>query len=516
MTAEAGLGIAAFLKHNSDAGGGGQWLRQWRKKGVGEVTIWLHTLAPIVPCFSHSFMFEDEYEDKQTGKTTPTLRYPRFVSPDAEIVHRNQYFRNDDGTMQVPPDLDPFLLLREWLRFGAEHLSLEEPIFKWHDAKERRDVVWERGELSGLVKRGQKNFGHSLDTKLEYIYVVVDNDAVSEGPVLAREGKLVSQKIGEVIKQQQKQWGDKQGDPLQHPYAFQLVGEDASSPMNAYKAFKAERAEFTEEVWAQISCEDFPDPLKHGQPVEGDMEKLRELFEQAAQVELPIDQIFSDDPAVRRDLTRNTGGNRPAPRASKASATKVAAPTQAQRPPVPQRGGKPAAAAAPQTNTGAPQVRRKKVDKPAEPPPPEVEVIPCADCGKDMLATDTKCSSCGAEYELIVDEAQAAVAVPTLPAANANGKPSTSTKPKSAAAPKPIPAASPSSRQPSLPHTDSAQKEVVANCWSCGALLNGKDNCPSCGIEQGDDLPFIFNECESQLSGIGERWNSKLTARQII
>jgi hypothetical protein len=378
----SGLGIAGLLKHTSDSGGGGQWLRTWRKKGVGEVTIWLHTRAPIVPCFSHSFMFEDEYEDKETQKTVPTLRYPRFVSPDAEIVHRNQYFRNDDGTMQVPPDLDPFLLLREWLRFGAEHIGLEDPIFKWHNAKERKDIVWERGTLSGQVKRGKNNFNHSLDTKLEYIYVVVDNDDVDAGPVLAREGKLVSQKIVEVIKHQQKQYGDVEGDPTQHPYAFQIIAEDASSPMNAYKAFKAERAAFSDEVWAQVSSEDFPDPLQYGQPSEGDMEKIRELFEQAAQVELPLDQIFSEDPAVRRDVTRPTGGGkRPPPRASKAaqSAGTGAQPKPAAvQPPVPQRSAtskpdtsKPDATPAAAAGGGSPQMRLSAAPSTSRSPMPE-------------------------------------------------------------------------------------------------------------------------------------------------
>ena len=101
----SGLGISGFIKHNDAQNSSrGQWLKQWKKNGKGEICVWLHTRAPIVPCHSHSFMLEDEYEDKETGRTLPVLRFPRFVSPDPEIVHKSQYFRNDDDTLQVPPE----------------------------------------------------------------------------------------------------------------------------------------------------------------------------------------------------------------------------------------------------------------------------------------------------------------------------------------------------------------------------------------------------------------------------
>lgn len=493
MTSAGGLGIASFIKHTSEGGGGKDWLKAWHKGGKGEVTIWLHTRAPIVPTLTHSFMLEDEFEDKETGRMKPVLRYPRFVSPDGESVARNQYFRNDDAhkSLQVPPDRDPFLLLREWARL-ADHLPLDAPIFKWNDEKNRKVIVWERGEISLLVKRGKQNFNHSLDVKVEYVYVAVDNDSVSSGPVLMREGKLLSQKIVEVIKQQQKMHGEEEGDPMQHPYAFLLTAEDASSPMNVYKAFKNEKAVFTDEVWAAISGDDFPDPLPYGQPSEGDAEKIRDAFEKAAQVDLPLDQIFSEDPEVRRQLLKPTGMNRPPVRASKAAQTRAA-----QNPPPPTRDAKPqpaTAAAKPNgatasaattaskpapTATGSPQLRRKKVE-PAPEPEPEVERVPCEDCGHQMLVTDTKCAGCGAEYEPIVDDTPPPQPEPTKPA---GAKPGTKPKPSSTVASAAKPAAAASDAGYKTPAND-------LNCWSCGVELNGATECPSCHVDQGDDIPF--------------------------
>lgn len=498
--AAGGLDVAQFLKHSAEGGSSGQWLKQWKKDQVGEITIWLHTRAPIVPCFSHSFMLEDEYENKDTGRMEPVLRYPRFISPDAEVVHRSQYFRNDDGSLQVPPDRDAFLLLREWLR-NAEHIGLEQPVFKWTDEKKRQVHVWERGELSGLVKRGQLNFNHSLDTKQEYIYVVVDNDNVATGPVLAREGKLLSQKMVEVISYMRKQYGEEEGDPLRHPYAFIWVAEKASSPMNKYKVHKAERAVFTDEVWDQIGSQEFPDPLPYGKPADGDPEKLRDAMAAAMQVDLPLDALFSEDQEERRSLLR--GPTRSAPRASKASQARGTA----QQPPPPTRSAKPGAVGQAQqkasttTNAAtppaaaAPQQRRKKVDKPADPPPPpQAETLPCEDCGALMFATDTKCGACGAEYE--VEEAPEEAPPPPAPkpATTAGPKPgagasasakSSGAKP-STAGPKPGAAA----KQQELPATDAPAERDETTCWSCSSDLQGKPVCPSCGIDQGDDIPF--------------------------
>lgn len=481
----SGLGIAQFLKHSNDTGGRGQWLREWRKNGKGECTIWLHTRAPIVPSFSHQIPLADEYTDKESGKQVPVLRWPRFASPDPEIVHRSQFFREDDGSLRVPPDRDPFLLLREWLR-KADHISLEDPIFRWEHPKDRRIIVWTRGELSGLVKRGRANYGNSLDTKIEYIYVVVDDSDVEAGPVLMREGKLLSQKIAEVVKQQQKQWGEVQGDPMQHPYAIQLIAEDASVPLNAYKAYKNERSEFTDEVWEQISGEEYPDPIRYGEPQDGDLVKIRDAFDSAAQVQLPLDEIFSDDPAVRRELTRGVKGAAAGARTRPGAGAKAPESDVSRNPPTPRR--QPAAAA-----KAGPQTRRRKVsaDPPPEPTPPPVETIPCDDCGTPMLATDSKCSKCGAEYEPVESQPPAAKPQAAKPAAAkpAAAKPAAA---KPAASAKPAGRAKPGSKPQVEQEPPAPEGEVDdSKCWSCGADVGPDEpTCSSCGIEQGDDIPF--------------------------
>lgn len=481
----SGLGVADYLKHTEDSQGGtGKWLRQWRKKLPGEVTVWLHTKALFQPSNSHVLLLEDEIKDKETGKQKQILRFPRFVSPDSEVVHKNQYFREKDGTLQVFPDRDPFLLLREWLRFNNT-IPLETPVFKWWDPGKGANVVWERGHLSGLVKRGQNTFNHSLDTKLEYVYVVVDHSEPKLGAVLAREGKLLSQRMSDVIRNQIKMFGTEEGNPCQKPYAITWTAEDTNSPMNMYKAFKNEKAsqDCGDEIWNAIASDEFPDNEKFGLPEDGDMAKICEAMEAAAQIELPLKFIFSEDPAERRSLCRPQEADRVPARQSKRAQESAPAGGPATGGPTRPNGGAAAAtngakdtaprtrqAAAPATSqasapatsrpatTAAPATqtpgRRKKADKPAPPPP---QLIPCDDCGTPLLPTDAKCPKCGAEYEVDADTAAPAAATQT--AASGESPPQLFTDP-----------------------------DV---CWSCGkGPIGDQENCPSCGIEQSDNIPF--------------------------
>lgn len=464
-------GLGSFLRHTTESnfGGGGKWLKKW--KDDKRIVLWLHTLVEPQACWSHSFQMLDVVEDKDNGgKPKRIMRYPRFVSPDAENVHRNQRFRGPDDRLQVLPDRDAFLLLREWLR-RAEHIAHDEVIFKWTDPKDGRVVAWNRGELSGLVKRGQQNAYHTLDTKLEYIFVIAQNDDPGAGSLLTRESTLIGQGVADVIKQQQQFLGEEGGDPLLHPYAFCWeFNPKARSPKDFYKAFKAEGVELTDEIWAQISSEDFPDPTEHTVPKDGDQEKIREAMTAAAQVELPLDEIFSEDPAVRvavatgeagraaKSAARPAAAPRPRPDAAKPPPAKPGAPPAAQRqaaPPARPRPGAPApsqsrpVAAAPAA-PAAGQPRRKKVSAPP-PPAPAEELIACDDCGFMMKPTDSKCPKCGAEYDVgdAAAPAQAAAAPEAAPAAG-NG---------------------------------------VDSCFSCGGLV--KDGvCTECGLEQGDDMPF--------------------------
>jgi len=443
-----GMGVREFLQRRREgASGGSDWLPDWKERK--RIDVWLHRTAPIVPRFTHQFLAEDEVEDE--GRKKKILRYPRFISPDPDIVHRNQYFRDRETKtyLNVPPDLDPFLLLREWLRLVADHIGLDEPVFEWHDAKKRQKVVWPRGILSGLEKRGRNDFGVSLDTKIEDLLVVVDNDRPGDGPRILSATKMLGDLISEEIGNQMESLGEEEGDPQVSPYALRFAFDKTESPMNMYKVFRLDprKCRLTEEIEAAISAEEYPDVVQYTKPGKDDLVKVRALMEAAAVVELPLDRIFSEDPEERASVMRPDGA------AGKKRARYSG-------------GGKPAAAKekepedddADEEQKPAPRGRRRVVKKDPPPPPkkkkePEVEMIDCDECGKPMPAAAQKCPSCGTEYELdtdVADSGGAGEAAAEGPAADgaADGK-----------------------------------------CFSCsGAVEEGR--CVKCGLEQGDDFPF--------------------------
>ena len=147
-----GLALDDFLTHG-EGGGGRKFLRNW--KDDGSIVVVLHTQPMAAkkkiawPTWTHPFNFRDTVKDKETGKEKEILAFRRFVSPDAEVVHQNQYFYNrpsdpgPEGVLQVPPILDPFLLLREWLRkmINEDKLDPQQVIFEWTNPQKNNELT---------------------------------------------------------------------------------------------------------------------------------------------------------------------------------------------------------------------------------------------------------------------------------------------------------------------------------------------------------------------------------------
>lgn len=538
---DEGMGLDEFLNYDPDAqkgGGGGTWLAPWKKRR--QIDVWLHTESRIRAAYNHQIPFEIEVDEKdqggeKTGRKVLKLSWPRFVSPDFPSINSNQYFRegsllrelyNKDpksgkligGSQATAFMRDPFLLLREYLWHAIEKniLSPDAVVFEWVDHKNRGELIqWTAGELSRKVKRGFRNRGHSLDSKLEYIFVVVDNDKPGDGPKITRETKLVGDKMRAEIKRQIESRGE-EGDPFRVPYCFRWKFDpDASSPMNSYEVFRMDKNACTAEIWQAIGgapdpdagenwdIVEAPDTAEYARVNDGDAEKVRQCFERAAQVDLPLDAIFSEDWEERRAVATGAlmatssaprssasssrpnpgaepGASRPASRPSSS-----AAPASAER--APQRrtvaassGDAPASAAGPR-----PRRKKKVAEEPPPPPPkePEVEKIPCDGpdngpaCGYMLLPTEAKCPKCGTEYEIGPEE------VPPEPVQ------------------KPQPAAPSGAKRPSARSAEEQQQLEETSARKCVACQserlektteNGETvlRCGNCGCDQGDDIPF--------------------------
>jgi DNA-directed RNA polymerase subunit M/transcription elongation factor TFIIS len=537
---DGGLGLSDFLTFDPDkerSGGAKGWLENWKSRG--QIDVWLHLDAKIRAPHTHQIPYEIEVDEKsqggeKTGRKIPKLTWPRFVSPDARNIHANQYFREGPylreqinrlkngkpvGSMAESYMRDPFLILREYLHHAVEMkvIDPEQPIFEWTDRKNRNElIVWTAGELSRHTKRGFKNRGHSLDTKLDFIFVVVDNDKPGDGPKIARETKLLGEKMrSEIVKQIESRGDD--GDPQKNPYGFRWKYNKDETAQKSYDAYRIDKNVCTDEIWQAIGGSpdpakgeswdivEAPDTSEFARVNDGDMDKIRKIFESASVIDLPLDAIFSDNFEVRKSVV--TGGifatSKPVasqPRTAQPRPEVTAAPGAARRPGAP--ASAPATAPATQERrnvatvpatapmaqapaaqasaTTGPQPRRKKVEAaaPVATPPP-VETVPCDDCGAPMLPSDTKCAKCGAEYDVHDELPPAAVVTPAAQASSTARRPNKTSE------------------------EVAAVNELAARkCIGCGTtgrieLQASEENpeemlmiCANCGCDQGDDIPF--------------------------
>ncbi len=501
----SGLDLEGFLGHDPDAGksgggGGGNWLKKW--KDAGKLTFWLHGHSKIHWVWGHKFIEVGEAKEEGSDKKKPVLRFPNFVGPDNKEVYANQFFR-ENGRLKVLPNRDPFILLREWLRYLGEHevLPLDTVVFEWTDYKQRNSLIqWELGRISGLVKSNQSNWNHSIDGKLSCLLTVVDNDNLAAGPKLTSESKMVGQELRKVIQREMESNGVEKGDPFKHPYAFRIKYDDkAKSFSDTYSLFRFNDAAYTREVWDQVWREDAPDAVPFTQVKDDDLTKIRAAMQNAMQIELPLDLIFSTDLEARLSVLKGAGapGARTRSSGSGSSTARPPAEPGADRPagnsnrapPPPPGGGSEATGGrnAPPPPAGASgeasaPPRRKKVVEAAPPPPPkpEVPMTKCDECQTPMKYTDAKCSKCGAEYE--VDAAPDAAPAQQASPATSSGK----------GAPPPPP--------PSSGGTGREAHDVEGKCSMCRSekgfhrkpMPGGKwqDTCKNCGADQSDDIPF--------------------------
>ena len=453
----SGLGLDEFLQFDRNTKR--KFVGNW--KDDGEIIVWLSTRASFAyPRWVHTFPHLDTFKDEKKGEVE-YLRFGRFVSPDSHEINKSQFFRGDGDRLELPPVKDPFLLLREWLRSDDCGFGLDDVIFRFVNPKRgEKDIEWSRAAISGLEKRAKWNWNHSLDSKLEYMFVVVVDDKPEDGLQIISGSKLLGDSLRKEIEAQRDSEGHDKGNPLINPYAFKFkYDKNARSAMDSYTAKRYNRAECTDEILALIQDYDFPSPEQDMAPRKGDKEKIRAAMYEAAEnagVDLPWDEFFVDawddggggssggDDSSSGDARRsnaNRGGGRTR-QASQSSGgrTRQASQSSGGRTRQDERGESAASRA------GKPGRRRLKQQPPQQPPAEPTE--PCELCDEPLPLSATKCHKCGALYESEETEAGAREVV------------------------------------------DDADMQAADKCWSCGSDDIQGTECGSCGIDLTDDIPI--------------------------
>lgn len=411
------LAMSQFLGHQTRSGSTSQFLRGWRKRNPAAVNFVLHTKAPIVALWQHGLPRIYEQKGDNSSSVTRRVFSGNFNCIEDESVLLKQYRRDrNTGERILPPVVCPVCLLLEHLRglYDDGQIGFTDVLFRWEgDIPEETQTLsfggmlnlYGNDRLSDEEKTAMRQAGVKASeawqencwAKCNYVFVGVDADEPESGVQIAIETTALGDAVKECIHGQLTSLGDHDGNPMLNPYAIRFEHHKNAKEFNKkYKAIAMPRVPITDQIMELISG-DPPDLENIIRP--GNVIKLRAELEARCVLKdkglIPWDAIFGPAERAGYGAPNEDEAEEAAKEAEKATAAMVAsrkkAPTAKQEstPAAPSGGGR----------------RRKKVEPEPE---PEVEMIPCDECGAPMPADATTCPKCGAEYELDDEPAEQA------------------------------------------------------------------------------------------------------------
>jgi hypothetical protein len=262
-----------FLNHRTSEQRGSFLGADWKK--LGKLEHFLHGAHIPVCVWQHSILSVVPKENQQSGEIQNHVWQRKYNCPEAEVVLKQQYFRNRDGTRQKAPMVCGVCKLVDWcmVQLDAGVLSLETPMFRFKGDIPAEEKVVYVGGFCGLLtdkklkpesKKRVLAAGISLNwedvaeqngyAKAAYLAVVIPvapAGKVPEGPRIATISGGLGDKLKEAITQEMKKAtkpaqmrGASQAeiaaaaaaaDPFTHPYMFEWTYDaQETNPQKMY------------------------------------------------------------------------------------------------------------------------------------------------------------------------------------------------------------------------------------------------------------------------------------------
>jgi len=385
--AQKAMGLSEFLGHKPSSGGGGQYLKNWKKRDDKSVNTVLHTRAGFTALWQHQVPQIVTFTGKQDKAEHRNAWSQPWNCHEIETVLKAQYKRDrETGERKSPPCICPQCKMVEKIREMtiSGQLEFTQPIFRWEGDDADKAVTLHAGGIFNafgsdkLEKRfvdemrkaklsPKEGWKENCYAKCNYLFLVVDVDHVEDGIQKAIEVTLLGDKVKEAIAAQMVARGDERGNPLKHPYAIRWVHVPDESEFNKkYKAFALPELELTSDVRRLIIDEDPPSIAKDIAP--GSASLLRANLEEHALVE--FGQEWWDELFSAAEKTEGERGDEPEDEPEQETGKVVDAPTA-----------------------------RASVNEDADPPPEDDNTFECDRCKAIMQMTEYTCPGCGAEYD---------------------------------------------------------------------------------------------------------------------
>lgn len=394
-----GMDLETFLGHKSQAAGGGQFLRGWKKRTPPAINTFLHMKAPIIALWQHNIPKLQEVTDKEGTKRIEVWGGNWNCIEDEDILSTQYHRDRDTGDREHPPEVCPTCRLTEVVRLFIEsgELPFAQPIFKWvGDDPQKSKVIHAAGIFNGFKKddsdltRKQKMsmkknsisrkeaWKENFMAKCNYLFVLVDADQPGEGVQIAIETTLVGDKVKEVIRDQMTALGEDDGNPLTNPYCIRWEHRPAEKEFQKkYHCLPMPRVTLSKAVQKLISG---APPNIEGIIAPGNITKLRADFEQHALPALADlidwDDVFGPAEEWLADQADES--------------TKDLEPESG---PVSVKG----TPAAKDSDEGDDETEDDETEVAGD---DDAETVACDACKGEMLETDDTCPHCSAKYDL--------------------------------------------------------------------------------------------------------------------
>lgn len=394
--ASKAMGLSDFLGHKPSSGGGGNYLKNWKKREDKAFNALLHTRAGFIALWQHPVPKIQEWEDKNGVKHQDAWSGSYNCLED-EAVLKEQYKRDKEtGERKRPPKVCPMCRLIERIRamVDAGELKFTQLLFRWEgdDPKEAREIhaggiyngfgaknlekeLAEEMKTAGI--RANEAWAESAYAKCNYVFVVADFDNPGDGIQIATETTLLGEKVKECIFNQMVSFGEDDGNPIKNPYVLRWIHQpDEGEFSKKYKVIAMPKLKLTDEHRRLIFEEDPPNLDGYIKP--GNAALLRAALQEHAVYKFPRgfwDEIFGPAEKMQGE-TAGSEKDEPEPESE----------------PKPAPESKPAAVAAAAAQSSAGE------DEP-EAPEDDDDGFECDRCKGMMRADEYTCPHCKAEYD---------------------------------------------------------------------------------------------------------------------
>ena len=217
------------------------YFNKWKRRNPPIANLWLHTKLYPIAFWRHQFPKISSYE-KDGQKVRRVFSQPYNCYEDESLL-REQSRLDDNGKREYPPTKCPACKFIEYVRgeVVSGRLSWTDPVLTHHDddgiqtvhagglygAFNDRISDTERSELQTARVSLREAWRQNAMPRLNYLFLVVDNDEPQAGIQVAIETSLVGQMVQELIKDTMISFSDgnpgseKLGNPFINPYCVQ-------------------------------------------------------------------------------------------------------------------------------------------------------------------------------------------------------------------------------------------------------------------------------------------------------